>query len=84
MREHAVANVDEIGDTGTEIFIFRCAIPRDLRVEGGAPGVIGGQADGDGVVGSLRQRIIVQHRDLEFQNVGNLALNRRDQFGDLR
>ena len=84
MREHAVADVDEIRGTGTEIFIFRGAIACDLRVERRAPGMVGGNTRRDGVVGRLRQRIVFEHRDLEFQNVRDLALNRLDQFGDLR
>ena len=84
MREHAVADIGQIGGTGAEIFVFRGAIAGDLGVERRAPGVVGGNPRRDGVVGRLRQRVVFQHRDLEFQNVGRLALNRRDQFGDLR
>ena len=69
--------------TGTEIFIFRRAITCDLGVERRTPGMVGGNTRRDGVVGPLRQRIIFQHRDLELQNVRDLAVNRRDQFGDL-
>ena len=36
----------------------------------------------DGVECPLRQRIVLQHRDLEFQNVRRVALLRLDQFGE--
>ena len=46
--------------------------------------MVGRRARRDGVECALRQRIVLQHRDLEFQNVRRLALLRLDQFGELR
>ena len=83
MREHAVADIDEICGAGTEIFIFRGAIACDLRVERRAPGLVGCGTRRDGVVCRLRQRIVFDHRDLEFQDVRHFALNCLDQSDDL-
>ena len=74
MREHAVADVDEIGRTSTEIFIFSRAIAGYLHVECQAPGVVGSDPLRDDPIGRIRQRIILKHGDLEFQNVGHVAL----------
>ena len=84
MREYAIADVDDIGGTGTEIFIFSSAIASYLHVECQAPGMVGSDPLRDDLICRIRQRIIFKHGDLEFQNVGHLALNRLDLLGDLR
>src|SRR5207249_10283512 len=84
MREHAIADVYDIGGTGTEIFIFSSAITSYLHVECQAPGMVGSDPLRDDLICRIRQRIIFKHGDLEFQNVGHLALNRLDLLGDLR
>ena len=74
MREHAIADVDDIGGTGTEIFIFGSAIAFYLHVECQAPGMVGSDPHRDDLICLNRQRIIFKHGDLEFQNVGHIAL----------
>ncbi len=83
MREHAVADIDKIPGTGTEIFVFGREIARDLRVERRAPGMVVSGTGCDGRICSIGQRVIFQHRNLEFQDVRHLALKRLDQSGDL-
>ena len=50
MREHAIADVDDIRGTGTEIFVFSRAIACDLHVECRAPGMVGSDPRRDGLV----------------------------------
>ena len=67
MREHAIADVDDIGGTGTEIFIFSSAIAGYLHVECQAPGMVGSDPHRDDLICRNRQRIIFKHGDLEFR-----------------
>ena len=61
MREHAIADVDDIGGTGTEIFIFSSAIASYLHVECHAPGMVGSDPLRDDLICRFRQRVIQQH-----------------------
>ena len=45
--------------------------------------MIGRNPTCNGIVCGLRQRIVLQQRDLEFQNVRHLTLNRFHQSDDL-
>ena len=63
--EDPVAHILEIGRPGAEILVLGGLVARDLPVEGAAPGVIRRHAGRNLREGIGRQRVVLQHGDLE-------------------
>ena len=87
MAQHAVTQVLHVGGAGAEIVILGGLIARDLTLERIGPGHMRTDAGLDGGEGRLRERVILQHRQLEAQHILCLALDARHQrrqvFGGL-
>ena len=87
--EHPVADIGEVGGAGAEIVVGGRLIVGDLDGDGVRPGGDGVDAFGDRGEGGRGQRVILQHRDLEIEDVGGFAFelfgqrrDRRDRSGD--
>ena len=85
MRQHPVADIGEVGGTGPEIVVLRRLVAIDLGLERRSPGAVGRNARLDRVKGALGQCLVLEHRHLEGEDLGGLALaarhQRRHRFG---
>ncbi len=87
--EHPVADIGEVGGAGAEIVVGGRLVVGDLDGDGVRPGGDGVDAFGDRGEGGGGEGVILQHRDLEIEDVGGFAFelfgqrrDRRDRSGD--
>ena len=71
--EHAVADVPQVTGASSEVFIRCCFVAGDFDVDRGPPCAIGASARGDGRKRGLGERLILEHGNLEGQDIGAVA-----------
>ena len=81
---HTVTNIDEIGRPGSEILVVRRLIVRDLCVERPRPCLSGWRPNADFGERGRAQILVLQQRELEFEDLGGLARLRASERPELR
>ena len=72
--QDAVAQIGEVGAAGAEILVLGVGVVVDLRIQGGLPRAGSISAVGNHGKGRLRQGLVAQHRNLEFQDVARVLV----------
>ena len=79
LRQDPIADVLQVGGAGAEIRIIGRRIAGDFRVHRCFPGSIRGRTAGDGNAGRRHQLVVLQHRDLEGDDLRSLGVHPRLQ-----
>lgn len=81
--DHAVAEVHKVRGARLQIFVRRRIVIRDLRVEGRTPSDVSRIPISDRRENRLDEILVLQERDLEFENLRGLAAGDPGQIRDL-
>ena len=77
MPEHAVSQIAQVGGPRPEVVVFRRAVVGDLQVDGPPPRLARRVTARDGGMCRIAQVVVLEHRDLEGEDVGPFAADAR-------
>ena len=79
----AITQVSQVGGACLQIFVGRGLIFRNLRIERRAPRAVRRRPLADRKEDRIEKILVLQERNLEFENLRSFASGRRGEFGDL-